>query len=155
ESTGDAVVVGMGLNVSTERDELPESGSGGLPPTSLRAVGSRSLSREQLLTAILLSFERRYQAWQRARGNPAAIRAEYKSLCETLSRSVRVEGPGGKVLSGDAVDVDTDGRLVVLMTSPAGAAKAGRAVVRVAAGDVVHVRLCQDFRYGSRRFVRR
>jgi BirA family biotin operon repressor/biotin-[acetyl-CoA-carboxylase] ligase len=88
----------------------------------------------------LLSFERRYQAWQHARGNPAKIRTEYKSLCETLGRTVRVEGPGGQVLSGDAVDVDTDGRLVVLLTSPAGAAKVGRAVVPVAAGDVVHVR---------------
>jgi BirA family biotin operon repressor/biotin-[acetyl-CoA-carboxylase] ligase len=153
ESTGDAVVVGIGLNVSTERDELPEQGPGALPPTSLRAVRSvlpsrgeasprtpLALNREQLLTAILLSFERRYQAWQHARGNPAEIRAEYKSLCETLGRTVRVEGPGGQVLSGDAVDVDTDGRLVVLLTSPAGAAKAGRAVVPVAAGDVVHVR---------------
>jgi BirA family biotin operon repressor/biotin-[acetyl-CoA-carboxylase] ligase len=185
ETTGDAVVVGIGLNVSTERDELPEPGPGGLPATSLRAVGavlpsrgeasprtplvpSRGEasprtplvpSREQLLTAILLSFERRYQAWQHARGNPAQIRAEYKSLCETLGRTVRVEGPGGQVLSGDAVDVDTDGRLVVLLTSPAGAAKAGRAVVPVAAGDVVHVRLSPKvmprFRYGLRRFVRR
>ena len=143
ESTGDAVVVGIGLNVSTERDELPEPGPGALPATSLRAAGSELLNREQLLTGILLSFERRYEAWQHARGNPAEVRAEYKSLCETLNRPVRVEGPGGRMLSGDAVDVDTDGRLVVLLTSPAGAAKAGRAVVPVAAGDVVHVRLCQ------------
>ncbi len=139
ESTGDAVVVGIGLNVSAGRDELPPPGVGGLAATSLRAAGSGALDRERLLTAILLSFERRYQAWQHARGNPAEPRAEYKSLCETLNRPVRVEQPGGQVLSGEAVDVDTDGRLVVLV-SAAGAVKAGRALVPVAAGDVVHVR---------------
>lgn len=139
EATGDAVVVGVGINVSTEPDELPATGPGGLPPTSLRALGSSLLNREQLLTGILLAFERRYQAWRHARGNPAELRAEYKSLCETLGRQVRVEQPGAQVLSGEAVDVGSDGRLVVLV-SPAGAVKAGRAVVPVAAGDVVHVR---------------
>jgi BirA family biotin operon repressor/biotin-[acetyl-CoA-carboxylase] ligase len=153
ESTGDAVVVGIGLNVSAQRDELPPPGPGGLAATSLLAAGSSLpvnrgeasprtplVNRERLLTGILLSFERRYQAWQHARGNPAELRAEYKSLCETLNRPVRVEQPGGQVLSGDAIDVDTDGRLVVLV-SAAGAVKAGRALVPVSAGDVVHVRL--------------
>jgi BirA family biotin operon repressor/biotin-[acetyl-CoA-carboxylase] ligase len=140
EVTGDAVVVGIGLNVSTEPDELPPPGPGGLAATSLRAQGSRLLDREPLLTGILLAFERRYQAWQRARGKPTDLRAEYKTLCETLGRQVRVERPGGQVLSGEAVDVDSDGRLVVLVSS-AGAIRAGRASVAVAAGDVVHVRL--------------
>ena len=140
EATGDAVVVGIGLNVSTAPDELSPPGPGGLPPTSLRAQGSKLLDREPLLTGILLAFERRYQAWRRARGKPTELRAEYKALCETLGRQVRVERPGGQVLSGEAVDVDSDGRLVVLVSS-AGAVHAGRAVVPVAAGDVVHVRL--------------
>ncbi len=139
EATGDAVVVGIGLNVSTEPDELPPPGPGGLPGTSLRAQGSSLLDREPLLTGILLAFERRYQAWRRARGKPTDLRPEYKSLCETIGRQVRVERPGGQVLSGEAVDVDSDGRLVVLVSS-AGAVQAGRAVVPVAAGDVVHVR---------------
>jgi len=139
EATGDAVVVGIGLNVSTGPDELPPPGPGGLPPTSLRIQGSRLLDREPLLTGILLAFERRYQAWRRVRGKPTELRAEYKELCETLGRQVRVERPGGQVLSGEAVDVDSDGRLVVLV-SPAGAVRAGRAVVPVAAGDVVHLR---------------
>lgn len=139
EATGDAVVIGIGLNVSTEQDELPPPGPGGLPGTSLRLLGARQLDREPLLTGILLAFERRYVAWRKAKGNPAEIRAEYKSMCGTLGRQVQVERPGGQVLSGEAVDVDSDGRLVVL-TSPAGAIRVGRAVVAVAAGDVVHIR---------------
>lgn len=140
EATGDAVVIGIGLNVSTERDELPPAGPGGLPATSLRLLGARQLDREPLLTAILLAFERRYVAWRKAKGNPAGVRAEYKPVCETLGRQVTVERPGGQVLSGEAVDVDSDGRLVVL-ASPSGAVRVGRAVVPVAAGDVVHIRL--------------
>jgi len=139
EATGDAVVVGVGLNVSTQADELPPPGPGALPATSLHVLGSRLLDREPLLTGILLAFERRYQAWRQAKGNPAALRAEYLEYCETLGRQVRVERPGGQVLSGEAVDVDSDGRLVVLV-SPEGAVRAGRAVVPVAAGDVVHLR---------------
>jgi BirA family transcriptional regulator, biotin operon repressor / biotin---[acetyl-CoA-carboxylase] ligase len=139
ESTGDAVIIGIGLNVSTERDELPALGPAGLPPTSLRLLGARQLDREPLLTGILLAFERRYQAWRKVKGNPAEVRAEYKSMCETLNRQVRVERPGGQVLSGEAVDVDSDGRLVVLV-SPVGAVRVGRASVTVAAGDVEHVR---------------
>ncbi|HEX6525022.1 MAG TPA: biotin--[acetyl-CoA-carboxylase] ligase [Streptosporangiaceae bacterium] len=142
EATGDAVVVGIGLNVSTGSDELPPPGPGGLPGMSLRLQGSTLLDREPLLTGILLAFERRYQAWRRARGKTTELRTEYKSLCETLGRQVRVERPGGQVLSGEAVDVDSDGRLVVLVSS-AGAVKAGRAAVAVAAGDVVHVRLAK------------
>lgn len=140
EATGDAVVIGIGINVSTEPDELPAPGPGGLPATSLRAEGSRLLDRETLLTGILLAFERRYQAWRHARGNSAELRAEYRQLCETLGRQVRVERPGGQLLSGKAVDVDSDGRLVVLVSSPGALPTAGRAEVAVAAGDVVHVR---------------
>jgi BirA family biotin operon repressor/biotin-[acetyl-CoA-carboxylase] ligase len=140
EAIGDAVVVGIGLNVSTEPDELPPPGPGGLAPTSLRAEGSRLLDREPLLTGILLAFERRYEGWRRARGNSAEVRAEYRQLCETIGRQVRVERPGGQVLSGKALDVDSDGRLVVLVSSAGAVPAAGRAVVAVAAGDVVHVR---------------
>jgi BirA family transcriptional regulator, biotin operon repressor / biotin---[acetyl-CoA-carboxylase] ligase len=137
ETTGDAVVVGIGINVSTEPDELPPPGPGGLKATSLRAEGSPALDREQLLTGILLAFERRYLAWRQGRGNPASVRAEYRQLSATVGRDVRVEQPGGLILAGRAVDVDSDGRLVLLVSSP----RPGRPpTVAVSAGDVVHVR---------------
>src|SRR5208283_1893563 len=40
EAAGDAVVVGVGLNVSTEPGELPPPGPGALPATSLRIAAS-------------------------------------------------------------------------------------------------------------------
>jgi BirA family biotin operon repressor/biotin-[acetyl-CoA-carboxylase] ligase len=134
EAAGDAVVVGVGLNVSTEPAELPPPGPGALAATSLRAAGSAHLDRESLLIAILAAFERWYQAWRQAEGDPerSGLQAEYTRLSGTIGRRVRAELPGGQVVSGLAVGVDPDGRLLVC-ASPG-------AEVPVAAGDVVHLR---------------
>jgi BirA family biotin operon repressor/biotin-[acetyl-CoA-carboxylase] ligase len=149
EAAGDAIVVGIGVNVSTEQAELPPPGPGALPATSLlaltgksltsnaltgKALTSNALDRESLLTGILAGFERRYQAWVQADGDPerSGLRAEYTGLCATIGRRVRAELPGGQLLSGLAADVDPDGRLVVRVSPDSD--------VPVAAGDVVHLR---------------
>ena len=134
ESAGDAVVVGVGLNVSTRPEELPPPGPGALAGTSLRLAGARATDREPLLTAILADFERWYQAWRQAAGDPdqSGLRAGYLELSGTVGRRVRAELPGGQPLSGLAVGVDPDGRLLV-RASP-------DAELPVAAGDVVHLR---------------
>ena len=83
EAAGDAIVVGVGLNVSAEPGELPPPGPGALAVTSLRIersaasenARSAALERGPLLIAILADFERRYRAWCRAAGDPGALRA--------------------------------------------------------------------------------
>jgi BirA family transcriptional regulator, biotin operon repressor / biotin---[acetyl-CoA-carboxylase] ligase len=153
EAVGDAVVVGIGLNVSTEPGELPPPGptpGGALPATSLRVLAAAGPAatlpaaagngdRERLLTEILAVFEHWYQAWRQAGGDPdrCGLRAEYTRLCATIGRRVRVELPGGQLLSGLAAGVDPDGRLLVRVSSAAGLPDAE---VPVAAGDVVHLR---------------
>jgi BirA family biotin operon repressor/biotin-[acetyl-CoA-carboxylase] ligase len=134
EAVGDAIVVGVGLNVSTEQAELPPPGPGALPATSLRAAGAPATDREPLLLAILADFERWYQAWRRAGGDPdrSGLRAGYTACSGTIGRRVRAELPGRQLLSGLAVGVDSDGRLLV-RASPG-------AEVPVAAADVVHLR---------------
>ena len=140
EAAGDAVVVGIGLNVSTEPAELPPPGPGALPATSLRILGVPSPSREHLLAEILTGGERWYQAWRQAGGDAerCGLRAEYTRLCGTIGRRVRVELPGGQLFSGLAVGVDPDGRLLV-RESPRVPDSPGSEVA-VAAGDVVHLR---------------
>ena len=134
EAAGDAVVVGIGLNVSTEPAEFPAPRPGALPATSLRSAGATALNREDILLAILAGFERWYRAWQQAGGDPdrSGLRPEYTRLSATIGRTVRAELPGGQALSGSAVGVDSDGRLLVLLSSGS--------EVAVAAGDVVHLR---------------
>ena len=134
EAAGDAIVVGIGLNVSTEPAELPAPRPGGLSATSLAAAGATTLDREELLLAILAGLEHWYRAWQQAGGDPdrSGLRAGYTTLSATAGRTVRAELPGGQALSGSAVGVDSDGRLLVRVSSGA--------EVAVAAGDVVHLR---------------
>jgi BirA family transcriptional regulator, biotin operon repressor / biotin---[acetyl-CoA-carboxylase] ligase len=134
EAAGDAVVVGIGLNVSTQPAELPSPGPGALPATSLRAAGATVLDRAGLLLAILVRFERWYQAWRQAGGDPdrSGLREAYVSWSATIGRAVRAELPGGQALSGPAAGVDSDGRLLVRVSSGA--------EVPVAAADVVHLR---------------
>ncbi|MGH3181602.1 MAG: biotin--[acetyl-CoA-carboxylase] ligase, partial [Streptosporangiaceae bacterium] len=124
----------VGLNVSTEPGELPPPGPGALAATSLRIAGSAAQEREPLLTAILAGFERWYLAWRQAEGDPGrcGLRAEYTRLSGTIGRRVRAELPGGQVLSGLAVGLAEDGRLLVRVSPDA--------ELPVAAGDVVHLR---------------
>lgn len=125
EAHGDAVVVGVGLNVTLSQDELPVPTA-----TSLFIEDAKSADRAELLAAILTGLARRYQDW-RAGPDDAGLRQDYLRWCATIGREVRVELPGGAVLTGTAEDVDDAGRLVV---------RAPGSLVAVGAGDVVHVR---------------
>ena len=133
EASGEAVVIGIGVNTSTGPAELPPPGPGALPATSLLIEGSAA-DRAGLLAEILAGLERRYRAWSAVSGDPerSGVRAEYTRLCATLGRRVRVELPGGRVLDGLAGALDADGRLLVSVPPEAD--------LPVAAGDIVHLR---------------
>ncbi|MCX4548630.1 biotin--[acetyl-CoA-carboxylase] ligase [Streptomyces sp. NBC_01387] len=124
----DAVVVGMGLNVSLREDELPVPTAG-----SLALAGAVSTDRDPLLRAVLRSLEQWYGDWRAAGGDPRDSRLQeaYTAGCATLGRKVRAELPGDTELVGEAVAVDGDGRLVV-------AGEDG--MQAVGAGDIVHLR---------------
>lgn len=128
---GPVVVVGVGINVATRQDALPPPGPGGLRATSL-AVEGAVVSRERLLIEILRQFEHHYSAF-RANPDPSAtgLLAEYRMLCATLGRAVRVEMPAGRTLAGEAADIGSDGSLLVT---------GGGTTTAVSAGDVIHLR---------------
>ncbi|PYC77591.1 biotin--[acetyl-CoA-carboxylase] ligase [Streptomyces tateyamensis] len=129
ELTGEAVVAGLGLNVTLRADELPV-------PTaaSLALAGAEVTDRATLLRALLREFAELYGEWQGAAGDPQAsgLLPAYAARCTTLGRQVLVQLPGDRELRGEAVALDTDGRLVVRTAD--GSRQA------VGAGDVVHVR---------------
>jgi BirA family biotin operon repressor/biotin-[acetyl-CoA-carboxylase] ligase len=127
EQHRDAVVVGVGINVTVRREELPAPSA-----TSLLLANAADTDRERLLGAVLGQLEHWYLAWAGAGDADACgLRGEYLRRCATVGRGVRVELPGGRVLTGVAVDVDSGGMLVV--RTPSG-------LTAVSAGDVVHVR---------------
>ena len=126
-SAAAAAVVGIGLNVTQRRDELPVPEA-----TSVALEEAAVTDRSVLLRALLRMLEALYAQWRREDGNPASgLGDAYRQLCATLGRPVRVETAGGQRFEGLATDVDADGRLVV---------ETDGAVARLTAGDVVHLR---------------
>ncbi|HET6627714.1 MAG TPA: biotin--[acetyl-CoA-carboxylase] ligase [Nocardioidaceae bacterium] len=125
--SGPAAVVGIGLNVSSSADELPVPTA-----TSLALHGARTLDRSVILREVLRAFEALYVQWQAELGDAGrGLLESYVRRCSTLGRQVRVDLPTGEQLHGEAVGIDTDGRLQV---------RTGSGVRVLGAGDVVHVR---------------
>jgi BirA family biotin operon repressor/biotin-[acetyl-CoA-carboxylase] ligase len=127
ETSGTAVVVGVGLNVSTTAAELPDTG------TSLSRVTGGPVDRAPVLLAFLRALERRYRRWADALGDPVSsgLAQDYLGWSSTVGTEVSVGLPDGSTLEGVAQAVDWDGRLVVV--TPQG-------TVELASGDVRHVR---------------
>jgi BirA family biotin operon repressor/biotin-[acetyl-CoA-carboxylase] ligase len=127
ESSGPAVVVGVGLNVSTTAVELPETA------TSLSDVTGAAVDRGPVLLAFLRAFERRYRRWTEVLGDPVSsgLAQDYLAWSSTVGTEVVVALPDGSMLEGTAQAVDWDGRLVV--ATPQG-------TVELASGDVRHLR---------------
>ncbi|RBY86588.1 biotin--[acetyl-CoA-carboxylase] ligase [Blastococcus sp. TF02A-30] len=127
QSSGDAVVVGVGLNVSTSAAELPGTG------TSLSVVTGGTVDRGPLLLAFLRAVESRYRRWATVLGDPVSsqLAQDYLGWSSTVGSEVEVTLPDGSALHGTAQAVDWDGRLVV--RTPEG-------TVELASGDVRHVR---------------
>ncbi|MFJ8635810.1 biotin--[acetyl-CoA-carboxylase] ligase [Streptomyces sp. NPDC093568] len=130
ERAGDAgVVVGVGINVSLRTEELPVPQAG-----SLALAGAVSTDRDPLLRGMLRSLEDWYGRWRAAAGDPlvSGLQETYAAGCATLGRRVRAELPGDRSITGEAVAIDGDGRLVL--------ATADGVQEPVGAGDIVHLR---------------
>ncbi|GAA1225603.1 biotin--[acetyl-CoA-carboxylase] ligase [Rhodoglobus aureus] len=126
---GSGVIVGAGLNLTIERDELPTSVS-----TSLLLEGADP-GVDLVLSSYLTQLTGLYEQYLGGEldavrsGIADAVRAE----CGTIGRRVRVELPGGGRIFGTAETVDDQGQLVVKDD-------ANGSLQHVAAGDVTHLR---------------
>ena len=121
-----AVVVGVGLNVSTRPEELP------VPTATSMQIAGGATDRESLVKEILRAFERRYLAFVGAGGAATSVLPSYREVCDTIGREVVVQLPDGASVRGTAVTVDDSGMLVV---------RGGDGVEHAwSAGDVVHDR---------------
>lgn len=126
---GPAVVIGIGLNVSQSREELPVDTA-----TSLALSGAACTDRDPLLRAVLRAFAEHYTRWVEHNGDAerSGLAEEYRSCCATLGQRVRVHLPEDGLLEGTATGIDAGGQLRVR-------AEDGREHA-LSAGDVVHVR---------------
>ena len=128
--SGDGVaVLGVGLNVSLTRDELPVPTA-----TSLHLAGApATLDRSALLGGILARLGRWLERWIGAGGDADAsgLAPAYRAVCATIGSDVRVSLGDGRTLEGRAAGVDESGRIVI---------GTARGAEPVGAGDVEHLR---------------
>lgn len=123
-------VIGIGINVTMSRDELPVPTA-----TSLLLEGAADVDRTALWAAVLVQLGDRLSAWRGAAGDPAqsGLLGDYVAACTTIGQQVRVQELSGAQWTGQAVGIDGDGRLEVLVAG-------GGATRAVGAGDVMHLR---------------
>jgi BirA family transcriptional regulator, biotin operon repressor / biotin---[acetyl-CoA-carboxylase] ligase len=126
---GPACVVGIGINVSLDENELPVPTATSLA-IAARQLGRRLPSRTAMIATVLAAFELLYGRWTAQAGDDASLAASYAERCGTLGRRVRVLLNEQRSVEGIADRVDREGRLVVRTGS-------GSAVY--GAGDVVHL----------------
>lgn len=131
EAAGDdVIVVGAGVNTAMSVSQLPV-------PTATSFVALGETCEEDRLVADYLRRLNELLSALAATGDAVAggVHAAVTSRCGTLGQRVRVSLPGGGELTGRAVRLEADGRLVV---------DDDGLVHSVGAGDVVHVRPASD-----------
>jgi len=117
------VIIGIGINVNTDREHLPREA------TSLKAEAGGSFSRVELTRELLREFERQYLIFKE-KGFKRIIE-EWKNLSHTLGEEVKIVCQNRKI-EGTAVDLDASGALVVRMDNGF--------TEHITAGDVIMVR---------------
>ncbi len=122
---GNAIVLGIGLNVNQSPDELPA----GTPATSLAILLGRQLPREPVLASLLNALDRGCARLRREGGGWLA--PAWRRRSSMLGQPVEVTMDGTRT-TGVAEDIDVDGTLIIRLADGR-----RRAVI---AGTVSHLR---------------
>lgn len=104
ESTGEALIVGSGLNIASAPDD-PDR-----PAIDLAALDHGDISPAELLEVYATGLEAGLDRWQTA--GFAAIRALWLDRARALGQPIRVRLPGGE-LTGRFADLDATGALIL------------------------------------------
>ena len=131
--SGDAVIVGSGINLSLTGDELPVPTATSLLLAGVSEEGDELV--DSVVSRYLATLAELVDRLQAAGGDAvrSGIHRVVSEWCRTIGSEVRVSLPGGADLYGTATGIDPGGRLLVRDRS-AGNTRA------VAAGDVTHLR---------------
>ncbi|HLT09687.1 MAG TPA: biotin--[acetyl-CoA-carboxylase] ligase, partial [Micromonosporaceae bacterium] len=114
---GACAVAGIGMNVTAA-------------PDGAASLAGSGATVDGVLDALLARLARRYHAWTADPDAPDLAQA-YRAACVTIGRDVRADLPGADPLTGRAVDIDGDGRLVIATSTGERA---------VGAGEIIHLR---------------
>ncbi len=119
----EVLVIGCGLDLDWRG--VPRQGETDAWTSLAESLGT-GVDRGAVLAALFVALDEELTALAAA-SDPRPILERYRGACDTIGREVDVALPGGTRMTGRAVDLDTEGLLVV---------DTGRERVSVRAGDV-------------------
>jgi len=102
------VVVGIGVNANIDMEQFPEEIR--KQSTSLQEILGKQISKIRFTRLLLENFEKYYDLLQRKQFTP--ILKEWKLNTDTLGRNITVLS-AGQTISGEAVDITSEGALVI------------------------------------------
>jgi len=117
------VVVGIGVNLNSERDDFPADLHD--KAVSVRMALGRTVERARFAATLFGCFESAYDRWRD--GGFAPLRSDWERRSVLIGRPVQVAGAGAQT-SGTCIGIDTDGALLLKGED--------EQVRRVIAGDV-------------------
>ena len=98
------LVMGIGLNINTSRENLPPEA------TSIKEECGRRIDRKKVVSAFLEEFENNYRAFQKTGFSP--MREEFRNMSLVFGKPVRI-AQQNKEIYGTALDIDDTGALLV------------------------------------------
>ncbi len=119
---GVRAVVGLGVNLTLTRDELP------VPTATSLALAGFETTVDDVVAGILRHLERHHREWERA----GTLRDAYRERCASIGAPLTITAPGRGPIGGTGHDVDDEGCLQV---------RTAAGLETFAVGDVVHARL--------------
>ncbi|MEI8148981.1 MAG: biotin--[acetyl-CoA-carboxylase] ligase [Actinomycetes bacterium] len=114
----DGIIVGIGINVSTQVDELPVDTA-----SSIFITSGLEIDRNNLLAAILRRFQDNFENWLLG----SEFKAPYRALSATIGHDVKALLPSGDEIFGKAKGIGEDGELLL---------ESGDVIT---VGDIVHL----------------
>ncbi len=120
------IVIGLGLNVSLTRGQLP------VPHATSLALEGIHVTLDELAVDLLTALHHRLHQWH---DDHPRLMADYRCACTSLGQRVRVELPAGDLI-GDVTAITDDGRITV---------RTGDGEHHLSAGDVTHLRRSESW----------
>ena len=132
------VVLGFGVNYDLTKDELPVPHATSI---AVEAAHDAIPTREQVIFHILENLARDVERFTTLGGAPESIMGRYRQLSATIGKRVKAFLPGEEFVTGQAVDIDKSGELMIKVESHEGQRPISYGQrLTVAAGDVEHLR---------------
>ena len=102
------VIIGIGINVNHTKEDFPDDLK--TVATSLRIINKKKADRVNLLQSFLKAFENEYRKYQKNRLKTSLKKIrKYSSLIGSWIKL----NYGNKIIEGLAVDIDTNGALII------------------------------------------